>query len=290
MQPAGVITKHSSTLPDNLKPFVERIWAWTGGDASTGPILMPGTGADLIFHLNQPFRVIRPDGSSSIPPKAHLTCIRSTSCKLQANPSFDFVSVRFRSSALRHFSAIDPAAFLDRFPPASEALGNEVDDLPDKLAALPSFDARAVLLTRFLTGKFNGRYAASECADKAVDALYYSRGSIRVIANNMGYGERQFERLVSGATGLTPKNFQRVARLHHTMRKLFLERKTDYLDAALAEGYYDQSHFIHEVRELSGFSPREILTPQAFMSHFYNTSQTDCGKMSPCTAIRQKNQ
>ena len=86
----------------------------------------------------------------------------------------------------------------------------------------------------------------------------------------MGFSAIVFERVVGGAAGLTPKRFQRVARLHHTMRHLLLARETDYLDAALERGYYDQSHFIHETGELTGCTPGELLTRESFMSHFYN--------------------
>jgi len=54
------------------------------------------------------------------------------------------------------------------------------------------------------------------------------------------------------------------------VRHLLLARETDYLDAALARGYYDQAHFIHEFRALSGQTPTQLLTPETFMSHFYN--------------------
>ncbi len=108
--------------------------------------------------------------------------------------------------------------------------------------------------------------------DHAVDALYYAEpgATAAELAEDLGYSGRQFERLVGGAAGMPPKRFQRIARLNHTLRQLLLAGETDYLDTALAGGYYDQAHFIHEVGELTGHTPGELLTREAFVSHFYN--------------------
>ena len=54
------------------------------------------------------------------------------------------------------------------------------------------------------------------------------------------------------------------------MRHLLLARETDYLDAALERGYYDQAHFIREFEAFAKESPGRFLTPRNFMSHFYN--------------------
>lgn len=255
--------------PPLLRPFVERIWAWESDGPAPLPLLLPGTGADLFFHYRRPYRA--EDGTGAVP-AAQITCLRSRSCRLVAAGAIGFVAVRFRGAAIRHFGRLPMGGLIDRFAAAGEHLGPEATDLPGELAALPDFPARVRRVQAFLFARLERLAPAPTPADRALDALYYGDpgAPVAVLADKLGYSGRQLERLVGGAAGLAPKRFRRVARLHHTVRHLLLAREPAYLDAALARGYYDQAHFIHELGALAGRTPGEVFTPGAFMSHFYN--------------------
>jgi len=258
--------------PPALRPFIERLWSWESECPVPLPLLLPGTGADLLLHYRTPFLAFGSDGSRHAVVPAQISCLRRLSCRLVAQGAVGFVAVRFRASAIRHFGRLRLGDLIDRFAPAAEHFGPEVDELPAWLAEAPDFAARARCVTRFLLRLQKRRAPELAPADGALDALYYGGPEVSVaeLADDLGYSRRQFERVVGEAAGLTPKRFQRVARLHHTMRHLLLARETDYLDAALERGYYDQSHFIHETGELTGHTPGELLTRESFMSHFYN--------------------
>jgi len=258
--------------PPALRPFVERLWSWESECPVPLPLLLPGTGADLMLHYRTPFLALGSDGSRHSVAPAQISCLRSFSCRLVAQGAVGFVAVRFRASAIRHFGRLRMGDLIDRFAPAAEHFGAEVEELPGQLAALPDFAARAGRVTQYLLGRLEHAAPALTAADRAIDALYYGEpeATVAEMADDLGYSGRQLERLVGDAAGMAPKRFRRLARLHHTMRHLLLAEKTDYLDAALARGYYDQAHFIHETGELTGHTPRELLTPESFLSHFYN--------------------
>jgi len=76
------------------------------------------------------------------------------------------------------------------------------------------------------------------------------------VRRQTGYGERRFTSLFADATGLTPKAFQRVQRLRHVLRRLSDQRR-DLADIAQRAGYFDQPHFNHDFRDLTGTTPAE---------------------------------
>ncbi len=272
MASPSLIRRRFALPPPPLRPFVERIWAWESDCPVPLPLLLPGTGADLVLHFHPPFLALGGDGSRHAVAAAQISCLRTHACRLIAQGPVGFVAVRFRMSAIRHFGRLSMGDLIDRFAPAAEHFGPEVDELPGRLAALPGFPERVELVIRFLMTGLARETPARAMADRALDALYYGdpARSVAELADAVGYSGRQLERLVGEAAGLTPKRFRRVARLHHTVRHLLLAEKADYLDAALERGYYDQAHFIHEVNELTGRTPRQLLTPESFVSHFYN--------------------
>lgn len=75
----------------------------------------------------------------------------------------------------------------------------------------------------------------------------------------LGLGERQLERRCRALLGLSPKQLQRIARLHGLLTDALRQQRLPGADAALAAGYYDQSHLARDARQLTGAPLRELL-------------------------------
>lgn len=78
-------------------------------------------------------------------------------------------------------------------------------------------------------------------------------------AGALALGERQLERRCRTLLGLTPKQMQRITRLHGLLSEALLRQRPPDADAALAAGYYDQSHLARDTRLLAGAPLREML-------------------------------
>jgi AraC-like DNA-binding protein len=257
--------------PAELHPFVERIWSWQGGPGLALPTLIPGTGEDLLVHIGAPLRA-GPPNAGAIAPQAHVLSPRQGTTALSAAGPVEFLAVRFRAGALRHFTDVHLADLNDRLAPVREVLGWAGDAMAEAIASADGFDERARRAAAHLVGIVERRGVSPDPADAALARLYYSAGRARVreVARALGASERQLHRVVERAVGLSPKRFQRLVRFHHVARRLLLEGRRDYLEVALDHGYFDQAHVVHEFRALTGCTPLEILQPSAFASHFYN--------------------
>ncbi|MFT5891490.1 MAG: AraC-like DNA-binding protein [Dokdonia sp.] len=64
--------------------------------------------------------------------------------------------------------------------------------------------------------------------------------------------------------GLTPKVFHRIFRFNEILKKIHNKEQLVWSQIAYEFGYSDQSHFIKEFKEFSGFNPQE------FMNHDYH--------------------
>jgi len=83
--------------------------------------------------------------------------------------------------------------------------------------------------------------------------------SVRAVAKRIGLSQRRFVQVFTSQVGLTPKLFCRVLRFKHAREFVDQGATPDWSQVALACGYYDQSHLIHDFQELSGLSPTEYL-------------------------------
>lgn len=89
----------------------------------------------------------------------------------------------------------------------------------------------------------------------------YMNPSLRIqdISRIACLGDRQLLRVFESTVGLSPKQFERIAKLKRMFYMLNNSaRESSYVRMALAAGYYDQAHMNHEFRELTSFSPKEF--------------------------------
>lgn len=82
-----------------------------------------------------------------------------------------------------------------------------------------------------------------------------TNGQIKVedLAYKVNNSKRNFERKFKDATGLTPKEFIQNTRFRNSVNQL--KSSNDLTDITYDCGYYDQSHFIHHFKEVTGVSP-----------------------------------
>jgi AraC-like DNA-binding protein len=86
---------------------------------------------------------------------------------------------------------------------------------------------------------------------------------------DLGLSTRQFERRFDATVGLAPKLFCQIKRFTRVFQVLG-QPTADWVQIALACGYYDQAHLIRDCKRLSGRTPAVLFTDQADLArHFY---------------------
>jgi AraC-like DNA-binding protein len=260
-----------------LQVYIERYWGWESADDVRLPKLLPGTGAELIFHYGAPFIVASPGDdtdSSYSASSAHLLCVRSRPYCLRACVPLGFLAVRFRAGAFRHFCQISLEELNDSTCGLGDIWGKAGEKLAQRIGDASTLQSRIDHLESYLLDCFS-RYAQTNAyIDIALNQLYYHHNVVQIesLAKQMRISRRHFERTFKIAVGVGPKLFQRLSRFQQTVRDLLLANETSYLPIALDHGYYDQSHFIKEFHDFAQDTPSSFLQPATFLSHFYNKS------------------
>jgi AraC-like DNA-binding protein len=256
-----------------LSAFVDRFWAIRAAPSEEVSLAdpLPGTGAELLIHCGAPLRLA--DGKEL--PAAHLLCLRRGPLGLApALRGVDLFAIRFRAGAVRHFVEPEPSELADVLVPFPDLAGPLARSLCDQVATARGFEQR-VGSAELALGELLHRFRRPNgLVDRAVAQLYASGGSVRIeaLAGALGLGRRQLARRLGQALGISPKRFARLVRFQKTIRGLLLDERREALPVALDHGFYDQAHFAHEVRELTGRSPTALLRDMAGKSHFYKRS------------------
>jgi len=106
---------------------------------------------------------------------------------------------------------------------------------------------------------------------EAVRRITIAKGASNLVAlaRELGLSLRQLERRFHAAVGLPPKFFCRIQRFNNVFRVLGQD-SCNWVETAIACGYYDQAHLIRDCKSLSGNTPAILLAEDADLArHFY---------------------
>jgi AraC-like DNA-binding protein len=145
---------------------------------------------------------------------------------------------------------------------ARSILGMPISELTDRAEPLADFHPQlAGLIERHIEDdtvhELVGRGELRGDRFLAASRALASGMKVRATAELVNLGERQLERLFADRAGVRPVMYARISRLH---RGVDASRTLPLARAAAVSGYADQSHFSREVRDLTGSTPRSLVT------------------------------
>ena len=137
--------------------------------------------------------------------------------------------------------------------------GKQAQDLQGSLLSTCSVTEQFQLLEACLTDRLYPRLTRHPAVDYALRLFQSPLSAPRVIdlLDQIGLSSRRFSQLFREQVGMTPKTFHRLCRFQHTVQLIFPAEQIDSADVALACGYFDQAHFIHDFKAFSGLTPLE---------------------------------
>jgi AraC-like DNA-binding protein len=86
-------------------------------------------------------------------------------------------------------------------------------------------------------------------------AISHGRVAVHQLARHIGVSRRHFGDCFTSEFGIGPKAAARVFRFEHACR--LFRRFRRIIDVAMASGFHDQAHMVHEWHALAGCTPRE---------------------------------
>lgn len=132
--------------------------------------------------------------------------------------------------------------------------------LEKHLLTANSIDERVFLLNHFLINQLKLTNKRDELIESALDHIRDNIVSITVqeLVATFHISERQFQKRFARVVGMPPQLFIRIGRVNEAMRFMHSGLYERLSDIAYALNYYDQSHFIRDMKSFSWVSPKHI--------------------------------
>lgn len=239
-----------------LRPYVRSYWHFFGNQPQAGyheEFMNPTGGYGFAFNFGSNILV---DGKS-LAESVFLDGANTISRKVGFVGRVELLGIRFRESGAYPFLGIplgevrNETAFLTASDHAKllelHARLGELKTLTGRVKLIESW-----LMERLALGQANPRIVQ---ASLALQRNFGRSTKIPDLANTLGIGQRQLERLYYIHVGMTPKQYSQLVRLEAARDALKRLGAGTTTGLALELGYYDQAHFIREFKEILQMTP-----------------------------------
>lgn len=216
----------------------------------------PSGYATIVFHYGSPSKFQKKNSSKYIEPNLVICGQQTNYYDLSLSGKTGMILIVFRPHGVKSFFNFPITELLNENLSLQDLGNNEAVELEDKLFNSPNNKQRVIHLENFLIKRLipNNEF---ERVEHAIKIIENSKGKIKAqdIAHEVCLGIKQFERTFSKYVGLNPKKFASIIRFQNVIQINSKDNRS-LSQIAIDSGYYDQSHFIHDFKSLTGLTPK----------------------------------
>lgn len=170
---------------------------------------------------------------------------------------FTTTQIFLKPNALQTLFGVNAAALTNHLVELREF---SAGDLNMQLLEAKNEQVRLTLLTNFLASKLK---CATTCDPLIEESLRIIHNNVRCVTVKylfecLNLSERQFEKRFSQTVGLNPQFYIRLKRFNEAIRLMQTRQFARLTDLAHHLNFYDQSHFIRDIKALSGVTPKDL--------------------------------
>ena len=248
--------QHTPTSPA-LRPFVETIWYFEAELAHARERILPTGTMQLLVNLHEDeLRTYEGEGFARVQRivGAAVSGAYTRPFGIDTIEQRRIVGVSFRPGGAAPFFRAPPRALAGEHVELDRVWGRDGAVIRERLLEAGSPAAMLRTLEACLIERAARSLDVDKRVDFAVSAL--DRGAqVGDVADRLGMTPRTFLRHFEREVGIGPKRFARVRRFARVLEAVEAGRPVDWSRVALACGYYDQAHLIHDFHEFAGMRP-----------------------------------
>jgi len=228
----------------------------------------PSGYATMVFHYGSPSKFQKKNSSKYIEPNLVICGQQTKYYDLSLSGKTGMILIVFRPHGVKSFFNFPITELLNENLSLQDLTMNESIELEDKLFNSLNNEQRVIHLEKFLIKRlitYGEGFAVHnnefDRVEHAIKIIENSKGKNKTqnTAHEVCLGIKQFERIFSKYVGINPKKFASIIRLQNVIQ-INSKDKRSLSQIAIDSGYYDQSHFIHDFKSLTGLTPKAFFT------------------------------
>lgn len=244
--------------PDDLQPYITLFYHFRA-DLTVLEDVERADHAQLRFRLTPGHTTyVFPDGARQEPALLHVVGPTTGAMRTRAEGPLEVVGMGLQPAGWSALLGIDASAGTNRAIDGVEVFGQAIEDAADAMRVADGIDARVAIAAEFVRRSLSKQNDRSLDFVRQIDAWLAGSASpdLDDLVALSRLSPRQVERRCNALYGAPPKVLARKYRALRAASALASGSAT--LDSLLADGFYDQSHLIREMKRFTGLTPRQM--------------------------------
>jgi AraC-like DNA-binding protein len=244
-----------------LSEFVQLFWLHEGdAPPHARERLLPTGTVELVINLrDDPLRACGPRDADRLRVfRGPLVCgPHSEFFVIDTTDQASILGVHFKPGGAFPFLGLPAGDLHNQHAPLDALWGARAAELRDRLLEARTPPGKFRVLEQCLLARAAGALARHPAVAFALRSFQGGThaGTVADVTEQVGLSPRSFIQRFTDEVGLTPKLYCRVQRFQQVLHLIDRRQTPDWPMVALACGYYDQAHFIHDFRAFSGLNP-----------------------------------
>lgn len=225
--------------------------------------VIPTENVQLMFHYKNPFVVYNSDNSIIKQPHSIISGLSGSFSDVSTNGETGVVFISFNPSGACHFFDFPLCEIENLSLDMSDVLGYEMLQVEERLFYAKSITEKISIIENFLIK----RYSPIPSYDyllikKGIEIIKFHKGQINAsaLSDGLSITSKTLERKFSQYLGKTTKQFIKLIHFQEVLLDFSTRKSLSLTEIAYNNGYFDQSHFIHDFKTYSGYTPKEFIT------------------------------
>jgi AraC-like DNA-binding protein len=242
--------------------LVKAMWAASGDamDVVLPGVIAPDAHVEFVFHLGNPGRQQRAGESRwRLQPRSFVLPMSHGALRLAGEGYASIIAFRVSPVVALRILGQPLHDIWNEPVPLHHLIGGEADALSEHLATVPTGE-RFELLHLWIERRLSSWDAAHLRVHQLFDRVMWSAPMDRlpVVARNLGWSERSLRRVITQATGMSPKEIQLAGRHLDACALLREHPALDITEVAGRAGFFDHAAFAHSFRQRLGMTPSQF--------------------------------
>ncbi|NLD99483.1 MAG: AraC family transcriptional regulator [Fibrobacter sp.] len=224
--------------------------------------VIPTENIQLMFHYRNPFLVYDQNTTFKKQPRSIISGLSNSFTDVSTCGEAGVVFVSFYPAGACHFFNF-PLSEIENQSIDMTSITKDVSLVEELLFTAHTVKQKISVIEKFLLDRYTPvPVHDSLLVQKGVRLIKESKGNVHAasLADQLATTPKTLERKFSHYLGKTTKQMIKLFRFQGVLEDFSTNKTLNLADHAVNNGYFDQSHFIHDFKKFCGYTPGEFVS------------------------------
>lgn len=225
--------------------------------------VIPTENIQLMFHFKNPFVVFHPNDSVIKQPRSIISGLSDCYSDVSTNGETGVVFISFHPAGACHFFNFPLSEIENQSVDMTDIFNSEIRQIEELLYLKVTIKEKVYVIENFLLRRYSPIPSHdSLLIQKGVEIVKNCKAqtNAKYLSNCLYTSPKTLERKFSKYLGKTTKQVIKLLRFQEVLHDFSCIKELSSTEHAYNNGYFDQSHFIHDFKSYTGYTPKEFYT------------------------------